>query len=1359
MSKFYLGMDVGTNSVGMACTDENYKLLRAKGKDCWATRLFDESSTAKERRTKRTARRRLERRKYRISLLQGLFAPVISDKTFFIRLNNSQFVEKDKDALLLGDDNSLFADEGYADKDFHKEFPTAYHLRKALMSGKKYDLRLYYLAIHHIVKYRGHFLVPGGMSEVRDAKRLFISLNEALSDFYGEDACLFDESLSDKARDILTGEGGVKDKTKRLNELFGNSDKISKEIYKGVCGASVSPKVLFGEDFAEEKSVSFKKLGDEEFGALASVFGDGFSVLSAIRGIYDFAAFEKLLAGYPDISSAMIAIYDKHKADLKKLKYFIKNDIAGDSAAEYRKIFKSTEEKGNYVAYVGYTKKGGEKKKVEKCSDEEFYAYLKKFFVAIKDGGRLKEGEETEKRYAEIFAEIENATFLPKILHSDNGLFPRQVNEDELVKIVAAMTANYPETAEFAGKIKPLFEFRVPYFVGPLNVKSKNAWVVRTDEKITPWNFGEVVDEAASVEAFMRKMTNKCSYLRGEDVLPKNSVLYQRFNVLNQLNNLKVNGVPLSVPIKQKIYDELFTAYAKVSDKKIIEFLVREGKLSAEEAKNASITGKDGEFNASLSSYIKFVKILGDFAKEDVKNGGGVVEKIILWHTLNTDKSIVEELIKKNFGNIPVIMQNLKTLKGLSFKDFGRLSEKFLTGIFATDAETGARLSVMDCLYQTNENLNQILFNEKYGFLKLVRQENGEDIDGEGNEREITYEDVEELYVSPAVRRGIWQSLLMADEYVKAIGKVPDKIFVEMSREDGVKGDAGRKQSRKKALLEKYKSLTESEGFSEIIKELSREDITDMTLRREKLYLYFRQLGRCMYTGKKIDLEDLLSGDAKRSVTYDVDHILPRSYEKDDSIDNKVLVLREKNAEKADVYPLPEGFTNQKPFWKFLLAKGLLKKTTYDRLTRTEPLGEDDYNGFISRQKVITDQTAKALAELLKRKYPTAKVVYSKAKNVSDFKNRYELFKCRETNDFHHARDAYLNIVVGNVYDVCFTPPMSEFYMKEDGWRRRNLDKLFDKPIRGAWNEDSLAFVKNTFARKSMQVTRYAFCNKGAFYNETVLKRGESGITAPRKGNGPLADASQYGGYTSQNTAYFTVVESKGKKGKLIKTIEAIPVLLTYQMKQDPEAINKYLAERLDSPRIIVPKIKNQQLVTYNGTPVYISGITGVQIIVRNGVELYTDGKTDEYVKELVKLAELGARNMIDTDSEWFIMKTNRMGELKLVIDKAQNETLYQKLVDRLSDKIYGGISSYSNFQKTLESGFEAFCEISVYKQAKTLLQIFKFLKCTAETADLSEIGFGTRCGTILFSKNITDVDFRIINKSPAGLTVREFKV
>lgn len=122
MKKFYLGTDIGTNSVGVACTDEEYRLLRAKRKDCWTVRLFDEAKTAAERRNFRTARRRLARRKQRIRLLQELFAPYIADKTFFIRLNNSQLLTEDKDELLFGDKNNLFAGE-YDDKKYHRDFP------------------------------------------------------------------------------------------------------------------------------------------------------------------------------------------------------------------------------------------------------------------------------------------------------------------------------------------------------------------------------------------------------------------------------------------------------------------------------------------------------------------------------------------------------------------------------------------------------------------------------------------------------------------------------------------------------------------------------------------------------------------------------------------------------------------------------------------------------------------------------------------------------------------------------------------------------------------------------------------------------------------------------------------------------------------------------------------------------------------------------------------------------------------------------------------------------------------------------------------------------------------------------------
>ena len=44
-------------------------------------------------------------------------------------------------------------------KDYQNSYKTIYHLRNELInSTEKKDIRLVYLAIHHIIKYRGNFL-------------------------------------------------------------------------------------------------------------------------------------------------------------------------------------------------------------------------------------------------------------------------------------------------------------------------------------------------------------------------------------------------------------------------------------------------------------------------------------------------------------------------------------------------------------------------------------------------------------------------------------------------------------------------------------------------------------------------------------------------------------------------------------------------------------------------------------------------------------------------------------------------------------------------------------------------------------------------------------------------------------------------------------------------------------------------------------------------------------------------------------------------------------------------------------------------------------------------------------------------
>lgn len=66
--RYFLGLDIGTDSVGYAATDDCYRLRKFKGEPVWGATMFDAAMLSEERRTARIARRRVDRRKQRISL-------------------------------------------------------------------------------------------------------------------------------------------------------------------------------------------------------------------------------------------------------------------------------------------------------------------------------------------------------------------------------------------------------------------------------------------------------------------------------------------------------------------------------------------------------------------------------------------------------------------------------------------------------------------------------------------------------------------------------------------------------------------------------------------------------------------------------------------------------------------------------------------------------------------------------------------------------------------------------------------------------------------------------------------------------------------------------------------------------------------------------------------------------------------------------------------------------------------------------------------------------------------------------------------------------------------------------------------
>ena len=1043
---YYLGLDIGTNSVGWAVTDESYNLCKFRNKDMWGIRLFESAHTASERRLKRNARRRLRRRNQRIKLLQEIFSQEIAnvDNTFFIRLNESKLHMEDKS---VKEKHPLFIGEDYNDIHYYEQYPTVYHLRKELIENENpHDPRLVYLAIHHILKSRGHFLIEGNLGEAKDFNIAFDKLNDALKEnlaWEGET-----ETVKEQIKSILTDRSKAKsEKVKEIKECLKITDNllskdevrrqngITEIIFKLIVGNRGDVEKLFN---LEKKSLtkgsfSFAESNYEEDVRpdMESEIPNFIHIIDLAKGVYDWRVLMEILQGEHYISNAKVTQYEKHKNNLKDIKKLIHENFGRDV---YKSFFMDKNDK-SYSSYIGAANKNGKKITVKKNQTDNFLKELRKKLEEI---GEEDYGYEIAKKFLEA-EKIED--ILPLQRNKSNGVVPNQIHKAELIKILENAAKYIPflnekddEGISNKNKIVSIFEFRIPYFVGPLSDRHRkqgsNNWMVRKDGqdgKIYPWNIEKIVDYNKSNEAFIQRMTNKCTYLVGEDVLPKNSLLYSKYMVLNELNNLRIRGNKVSVKTKQDIYRDLFQNRAKVTGKMVLEYL----KKDLPELQKEDLSGFDNDFHTSLKSYMDFKKQIFPEEGLDKSEIQTMIEDIIRWITIYGDDSkMIRRVIEKEYPN-KLTEEQLKKVCKFRYSGWGNFSRKFLKGIEGADIQTGETFNLINAMWQTNENLMQLL-SGRFTFTKEMEKENDKVTK---KIEKVTYEQlVDTMYVSPATKRAIWQTVQITEEIKKVMGCPPEKIFVEMARGGGEKGK--RTVSRKNALQDLYSSCKEDVRYlSAKLDEFEERDLNSM-----KLYLYFTQMGKCMYTGEAIDLDDLMKKNSK----WDRDHIYPQSKIKDDSIDNLVLVNKTVNSHKSN--DILDGEIQKKMtlYWKQLLAKGFISKKKYDRLTRKGDFSEEELAGFISRQIVETRQSSKAVAELLKRINEDTEIVYVKAALASDFRKKpLNMLKSRRVNDYHHGKDAYLNIVVGDVYNAKFTSNPINWFKKNKN-TNYSLNKVFN---------------------------------------------------------------------------------------------------------------------------------------------------------------------------------------------------------------------------------------------------------------------------------------------------------------------------
>ena len=1304
-----------------------------------------------------------------------------ADPDFFMRLNQSRII--DGDPIFNGDD--------FTKADYYDKFPTIYHLRAYLMeTNEKADLRLIYLALHNIVKHRGNFLREGENLSANSAKA-----TDALRSFFVafNAWCENREYLSDcctnpSERDIaeLTKAFASKSRSRsetaeeiaaQLSVQTGDSaadKKLVNNMAKAMVGLKCEFKDVFGDFVCESTKIDLSE--DEKLEALQDACPeDCTGLLNAICGVYAAYVLQGLLsyAEGETISRNMIAKHNQYANDLATLKALVR-EYAPDN---YKAFFKGPTyhnsnatdpsrdyDKSKAQGYTAYN--------LHKTSYGDFAKEVKKLF----------EGTDavTRDSYTKMMESFANQRFLRRLKTSDNGAIYYQLHLEELQAILENQGRFWPFLKKEAIKLESLVTFRIPYYVGPLT--SKNAatdkhgkprfsWSERKpgmeSVKITPWNWEDIIDKNKSAEKFIMRMTGDCTYLAGEKVLPKRSLLYEEYCVLNELNGIRFSTDGddwhrLDAAQREGIVLDLFRNKRRITYRDIGDWLLQNGDVF----NKPQVRGGQGEtsLESKLDSYRFFAK---DIFKVEELSGDyyQAAETIILWNTLFEDRTILKEKLESEYGASGSGLLNGEQIKAICKKRFtgwGRLSRKFLEGV-KVESQTGCRVSIMDVLREGNPNstrhqgetivLMEALRDKSLGFQERIDSLNREYY--AINARDMG---VNELPGSPAIRRSLNQTIKIVDEIARIAEHPPKNIFIEVTREENERNKGKRTTKRWDSIEEGLKNLKEE---CAVLSEFKERRAAGVDL-DERLTLYFAQNGKCLYSGRPINLEELLSGSGK----YEVDHIIPRAYIKDDSLENKALVYREENQRKTDQLLIDAAIRRKmrKP-WDALHDAKLIGDKKHNNLLRST-ISKGTLKGFIARQIVETSQMVKLAQPLLAARYTETNIVPVKASMSHNLREAADFVKCREANDFHHAHDAYLACRIGlflqmrhpDIYEnpIRYEHSIGKYVRSQaeefgkthkmpgsagfvvGSFLSSGFNKTTGEVFKDKWDaEAEIESIRRALNFKQCFISRMPFEDSGAFWNATIYsprdpKMGSKLNLALKQG----LDPKVYGGFSSQQFAYFFVYEAL-KKGKPHFQFAAVPVWLANRVGKHPDALADYarsLADeaKLEFVRIARPRILKKQLIEVDGSRLIVTGAKEV----RSGFEL-------AFPPEVMKILNRYTKK-----------KPSALDELL----KVSLDSVWEEIKNACS----WGCPRLS-LQLNLTKYDDAFASLNDEDKIYTLLGLIRLINGSDRIADLSKVDGPGKAGSmsVTFTKLLNDpkTDIYIIDQSVTGMFERRTRV
>ena len=493
----------------------------------------------------------------------------------------------------------------------------------------------------------------------------------------------------------------------------------------------------------------------------------------------------------------------------------------------------------------------------------------------------------------------------------------------------------------------------------------------------------------------LEKMLGKCTFEKEEARAPKNSYTFERFMLLQKVNNIniKVGEQKLEIPLEKK--KEIVELAYKQSEIKYYQ--LRKVLKLPEEARFVELNYFQNKKQEELSEddvvkkaeNVKFVRLEGwhkirvalkandfeekfELIKENPKLQNIIADALV---RNKTDETIVKYLTDKNIDE-----GIIKSILNINFTKFGHLSYKAMEKIIP-ELEKGLTYD------KACENV-------------------GYEFKGMSNELQYKLPPVSELndvILNPVVLRAVSQTRKVINAIIDKYGS-PKAIYVETAKELAKSYD-----ERRNLEIKQKNNLKNNEEIKEYIRETFKFEPKPFDI--VKMKLWREQNGKCPYSLKSIPAERLYEENFVQ-----VDHIIPFSRSFDDSYNNKVLVLTDENQRKKEKTPF-EYFGENVEKWKSF--EEFVESTYKFNLKKRQNLliknfSEEKSNEWVQRNINDTKYIAKFMYNYITNNLQFAdselkrKVYNINGQATAVLRHYWGLKKERDKSDKHHAQDAVI---------------------------------------------------------------------------------------------------------------------------------------------------------------------------------------------------------------------------------------------------------------------------------------------------------------------------------------------------------------